>query len=83
MLLWSIPLGSWDVSTIMASLSANNKLGHPVTYTVEGGTQGLAARVFIFTPSPVARGCGGPSERGHAGGKQQQAHHDRHEGPHR
>ena len=53
MLFWSIPLGSWDVSTIMAPLSANNKLDHPMTYAVEGGTQGPAARVFIFTPSPV------------------------------
>ena len=53
MLFWSIPLGSWDVSTIMAPLSANDKLNHPVTYAVEGSTQGPAARVFIFTPSPV------------------------------
>ncbi len=37
----------------MAPLSANNKLDHPVTYAVEGGTQGPAAHVFIFTPSPV------------------------------
>jgi len=37
----------------MAPLSANNKLDHPMTYAVEGGTQGPATRVFIFTPSPV------------------------------